>query len=206
MRKALLVLAAAALAWPAAAAADKLSRADRLGIDRTLDAVIVDGSKREHPAAVRRYLTADMRAGTTPAQWKHGDIPIYPYPAQGRTFHDWTFAYRSGNTVGVDLLLHPERRLRFKVGPILFHIDLQRHGRRWLVSNFVPGAIYTPEGKAQHLRAVPDFSPGASGASGRAKLGEGWFAIPIGILAIAVVLGGGILGFKWFNERRSAEI
>jgi len=206
IRRAALAGIVVALAWPVAADAG-VSRSTREGINRTLDAVIVDGVKRKHPLAVRRYLTADMRAGTTRAQWKSGDIPLYPYPAKGRTFRGWTFAYRSGNTVGVDLILHPLSRLRRKVGAILFHIDLKRSGHRWLVGNFVPGAIYTPGGQPQHIKASPVFAPGAAAsASGRAKLSHVWLIVPLSILALGVVFGGGILGFRWYSERREAQI
>src|SRR5436190_11461270 len=179
----LVVLCVAGLAWPAAASArEKVSRFERAAINRTLDAFVVQGVKREDPLAARRYVTGDMRAGSRVA-WRRGNISIYPYQATGKTFHSWTFSYRSGHTIGVELLLRPLHRLRKKIGPILFRVDLTQKGNRWLVSNFQPGAVYTPQGAHPDMMASNDLLPGAGGPgtnSGRPKLGAIWLLVPVG--------------------------
>jgi hypothetical protein len=169
---------------------------------------VVDGVKRENPLAARRYVAGDMRGGSLGA-WKRGDTSIYPYPAGGKSFHGWTFSYRSGNTLGIDLLIHPVYRLRKKTGPILFHVDLVKHGARWLVSNFQPGAVYTPEGVHPDMVASNDLLPGQTGAGAghdQAKLGAIWLLVPAGVLGGGLLLGFGILCFKWYGSRRLARI
>jgi hypothetical protein len=197
-----------ALALPAAAAAhEKVSRSDRAAINQTLDAFVLDGVKREHPLAARAYVTGDMARGSR-AAWKRGDTSIYPYQARGKTFHGWTFSYRSRNAIGIDLLLRPVRRLRKKIGPILFHVDLKRHGNRWLVSNFQPGAVYTPAGVHPDMMASNDLQPGTGGPgvnTGKPKLGAIWMLVPVGLLGGGLVLGFGILLFRWYEGRRLAR-
>lgn len=208
LRKAVLGGLLVALALPAAASAHpKVSRSERAAINRTLDGFVIDGVKRENPLAARAYVTGDM-AGGGRAAWKRGDTPIYPYHAGGTHFHGWTFSYRSRNAIGIDLLLRPVHRLRKKVGPILFHVDLKRVGGRWLVSNFQPGAVYTPQGVHQDMMASNDLQPGAGGPGanlGRPKLGAIWLLVPVGVLGGGLVLGFGIFFFKWYGERRLAR-
>jgi hypothetical protein len=197
------------LALPAAAmAGQKVSRSERASINRTLDAFVLDGVKRENPLAARAYVTGDMRAGSR-AAWKRGNISIYPYQATGKTFHGWTFSYRSGHTIGVDLLLRPVQRLRKNVGPILFRVDLKQEGNRWLVSNFQPGAVYTPEGVHPDMIASNDLQPGAGGAGaniGRPKLGAIWLLVPIGLLGGGLLLAFGIFAFRVYDARRAYRI
>lgn len=208
LRKALLAGLLVALALPAVAAAAKVSRAERAQINRTVDAFVVYGVKREDPLLAHRYVTGDMRAGTL-AEWKRGSVPIYPYRARGKTFHGWTVSYRSHDTIGADLLLRPLQRLRKKVGPIMFHIDLKRHGQRWLVSNFQPAAVYTPAGKHPNIIASNDLQPGQGGAGSnvsRPKLGAVWLLVPAGVLGGGLLLCFGILAFKWYDGRRYARL
>jgi hypothetical protein len=147
-----------------------------------------------------------MRGGSL-AAWKRGNISIYPYRAGGN-FHGWTLSYRSRNTVGGDLLLCPMHRLRKKVGPILFHVDLKKQGGRWLVSNFQPEAVYTPAGVHPDMMASNDLQPGAGGAGasqGKPRLGAIWMLVPAGVLGGGLLLGFGILVFKWYDGRRLAR-
>ncbi len=208
-RTVLVALCVAGLAWPTAASArEKVSPSERASINRTLDAFVVDGVKRENPLGARAYVTGDMRAGSR-ATWKRGNISIYPYHATGKTFHGWTFSYRSGHTIGVDLLLRPVHRLRKKIGPILFRVDLKQKGNRWLVSNFQPGAVYTPQGVHPDMMASNDLQPGAGGAGaniGRPKLGAIWLLVPVGLLGGGLLLAFGIFVFRMYDARRAYRI
>lgn len=209
LRKALLAGLVLGLTLPAiAAAAAKVSRSERAQINRTLDAFVVYGVKRGNPLSARHYVSGDMHAGT-PTEWKHGAIPIYPYQAGGKTFHGWTFSYRSHDTIGVDLLLRPLQRLRKTVGPTIFHVDLTRHGKRWLVSNFQPAAVYTPAGQRPNITASNDLQPGQGGAGsniGRPKLGAVWLLVPVGVLGGGLLICFGIFAFKWYDGRRYARL
>jgi hypothetical protein len=196
------------LALPAAALAhQKVSPSERAAINRTLDSFVLYGVKRENPLKARAYVTGDMAAGSR-AAWKRGDISIYPYKAGGN-FHGWTFSYRSRTAIGIDLLLRPLHRLRKKIGPIMFHVDLKHVGGRWRVSNFQPGAIYTPEGVHADMVASNDLQPGAGGPGtnlGKPKLGAIWMLVPAGVLGGGLLIGFGIVLFRWYDGRRYVRI
>lgn len=205
MKRLLFVVAAGLAAvsnGAASAAPTHLTRAERRAINKTLDVIVVDGVRRENPIATYRYVTPEMRGAITRRQWAHGELPIYPYEARGKTFHGWYFDYRDGNTVGIDLILH-SRHPR-KVGAMLFHVDFQRRHGRWLLSNFMPAATYAPEGQSAHMLAVPDFSPGAASSAGnQARLGAAWMTVPLGILGASIAFLIGFLTYRWYSDRRA---
>ena len=160
---------ALALAAPAAASTPHLSAADRAAITRTLDVFVNHGVKRVGTAASYDTVTRELRGGMTRKEWARGDIPIYPFPARGRT-HPWNILYVTRDEVGLELELIPRDP---KLGPIIFHVYLEPVGNRWLVNSFMPVATLAPLGaKKSKVLAVTDFSPGAQGEGRSAAPGQ----------------------------------
>ena len=149
-------LGALAAAAPAAAK-DRLSRADRAAINATLDVFVNHAVKRRDIGKSYDVVTPTMRGGMTRSQWSRGSIPVYPYPAAGRQFHNWTVQYRTREEVALELILAPTARNRKKIGQYLFHVYLQPKNGRWLVDSFMVGATFSPEGKAPVVQAAGDF-------------------------------------------------
>lgn len=168
-------LAAAVLALafvaPAAAAAPRLTPADRAAINRTIDDFVNHAVKRADTAAAYDSVAPELRPGITRKQWARGDIPVYPFPARGQ-HHPWNVLYVTRQEVGLELELIP--RARSKVGPIIFHIYLRPvRGGRWLVDSFMPVATLAPLGaKKSKVLSVRDFSPGAQGDGRSASPGQ----------------------------------
>jgi hypothetical protein len=164
-RLAMRVLAAAvvALAFAGTASAAPLrhlTTADRTEINKTVDMVVNYGAKRVDVIRSYDWVTPEMRAGMTRKQWKTGDIPIYPFPAKGTTFHHWRLSWISDGTVGAELLLMPTLKNKFDVGPIIFNLYFTRSGTRWLLDGFIPAATLAPvNAKKTKVRSVRDFSP-----------------------------------------------
>ena len=77
------------------AAKERLSPADRAAINATLDVFVNHAVKRKDVAKSYDVVTPELRGGMTRAQWSRGEIPVYPYPAAGRRFHEWTIQYRT---------------------------------------------------------------------------------------------------------------
>jgi hypothetical protein len=149
-------LGALAAAAPGAAN-DRLSPADRVAINATLDVFVNHAVKRRDVGKSYDVVTPMLRGGMTRAQWSRGSIPVYPYPAAGRQFHNWTVQYRTREEVALELILSPNARNRKKLGQYLFHVYLQPRKGRWLVDSFMVGATFSPEGKAPVVQAAGDF-------------------------------------------------
>jgi hypothetical protein len=197
-RLAMRLIAAAALALVFAGAADAapmrhLTKQDRAEINKTIDMVVNYGAKRVDVGRSYDWVTPDMRGGMTRKQWRTGDIPIYPFPAKGRTFHYWTLKWISDGTVGVELLLMPTLKNKFDVGPIIFDLYLRPSGKRWLLDGFMPMATLAPvNAKKTKVRSVRDFSPqaaqvGSPTAQGKISSKYVWFPfIAIGGALVAL--------------------
>ena len=210
-RLAMRVLAAAVVALAFAGTANAaplrhLTKADRAQINKTLDMVVNYGAKRVDVIRSYDWVTPEMRAGMTRKQWKTGDIPIYPFPAKGKTFHYWRLQWISDGTVGVELLLMPTLKNKFDVGPIIFNLYLRPSGKRWLLDGFMPAATLAPvNAKKTKVRSVRDFSPqpamlGAAPPHGKINPDYLWF--PFIALGGAFLLLGGVAFVKSRRGKR----
>jgi len=206
MRVVLVAAAALALAAPAAAA-PRLSPADRAAITRSIDVFVNHAVKRVNTGAAFDVVAPEMRPGMTRKQWASGDIPAYPFPARGTT-HPWNILYVTKEEVGLELELIPRQGVT-EQGPIIFHIYLRPvRGGRWLVDSFMPVATLAPLGaKKSQVRSVRDFSPGAQGDANNgspSQLSKDWLLVPVGVLGLALFLLAGWGIFRGIRNRRLA--
>ena len=107
------ILAAAlvglAFAAPAGlSAAPKLTPAERAAITRSIDVFVNHAVTRHNPAAYD-VVAPELRPGMTRKSWAHDDLPVYPFPARGKT-HPWNILYVTREEVGLELELHSARR------------------------------------------------------------------------------------------------
>jgi hypothetical protein len=161
---AFLVACAAALACaaPALAAPPHLAPSDRAAINQTLDVFVNHAVKRKDVGAAYDVVTPTLKGGMTRAQFAHGDIGVYPYPAAGHKFHQWNIQYRTRDEVAIELILSPVKKQQAKLGQILFHVYLQPSHGKWLVDEFMPGATFAPIGKPGVVQAARDFQANPS--------------------------------------------
>jgi hypothetical protein len=191
-------LAALAVAAPATAAKPRLSPVDRKAINATLDVFVNHAVKRKDVGASYSVVTAALRGGMTRKQWSRGSIPVYPYPAQGRTFHGWTIDYVTGEEVGIQLLLHPRRGS--KLGPFVFKVYLVPTRGKWLVDSFMPAATFAPVDAPAKVLAAADFMPQAQGdpssPTGRGRISHVYLFVPFAVIGLlmAGVAGWGLVG------------
>ena len=80
-----------------------LRRAERRTLNRLLDEFIPAAVERKDPAAAYRLATTGLRQSATRAEWRRGNIPVYPYPASKN--RDWTLNFSYPNDVNVDLFI-----------------------------------------------------------------------------------------------------
>lgn len=185
----------------------RLTRADRKQVNETIDVLMNAGVKRRNPAAVYRYASPGLRRQATTAEWRSGDIPIYPYPALGKKFHGWTINYSQRNHLNVDLLVMPSRD-RARLGPVALTLDLRKIRNRWLVDGIFPVATFAPippQGNRGPVVSTYDLVPAAAGSAptgARSRLSYAYFVLP------AVIIGGGIaviVGFFVFRAVRDRQ-
>ena len=154
------------LSAPAGAASRPLTASERQQINATLDSFVNHAVKRQNVDAAYDAVTPNFRLGMSRKEWDKGDIPGFPYPAAGHTFHGWVVNYHTGNELGIQLILMP--RKGSGVGAGSFPITLKKLHGRWLVDSMVPGAFFAPEGKPARVVGTNDFGPGSSSGDGGA--------------------------------------
>jgi hypothetical protein len=198
VKRALVITGVLALVMAGPAGAARISPADRQAIDRTIDGFVDSAVKREDVGASWNLVTPALRAGTSRGAWEKGNLPVYPYPAGGTSFHSWTVDFASPKEVDLELMI-PSRRS--KSDSIQYTVTMKKIGGRWLIDSFNPAATF---GGGGTVVGPHDFTA-SSGERGKgvARLGSTWIALP------AVLIAGGILFllgwflFAWVRNRRT---
>jgi hypothetical protein len=165
-----------------------LKAADRAAIDEVLDTFVPAAVERKDPPSAYRLATPQLRKSATRAEWRRGDIPVYPYPASEQ--RDWTLNFSFPGHVSLDLFVQPRKGA--DVGPIAFTVELRRGaGRHWLVDSFFPTAIFPkPEDGGQPL-AQPDLSPAnvkGTSQTGERRVSPLFFFVPVGLIGLGLMI------------------
>ena len=188
-------LVSAGSAW---ASPPRVSASERAQINRTLDTFVNHAVKRHNAGAAYDVVTPTLKGGMTRGQWSHGDIGVYPYPAKGTRFHEWTIQYRTKDELSVELILAPTKRYQAKLGQILFNVYLQPSHGRWRVDSFMPGATFAPIGKPGVVQAARDFTAnpsaqtynrkGKSAPIGAARISAKWAVVPFAVILLVLLV------------------
>ncbi|MDX6512224.1 MAG: hypothetical protein QOE36_1728 [Gaiellaceae bacterium] len=112
-----------------------VSPADHRRINRLVRKFVVDAVARRRPAAAAALVTPDLRAAATPKQWRAGEIPVIPFPADLRLVQP-TVSYVYPRRVGLDLIL--QSRPGARQGGMRFALEVKRFRSRWLVDSIAP--------------------------------------------------------------------
>jgi hypothetical protein len=158
-----LVLGSSALA----AGGGGLTPAERHQIDATVNSFVNHAVKRQNVGLSYDDVTPRYRLGLTRAEWAKGSLPVFPYPARGTRF-GWTVQYRTGNELGIQLILQPRKGA--SVGAAALPTTLKLIHGRWLIDSMVPGAFFAPEGKPARVVGTNDFMPGPGNTSNTPRL------------------------------------
>ena len=173
----------------------KLDRHARAEIGDTLERFVQAGLGRRDPTAAYRLATPQLRGASSLGDWKRGELPVFPYLARRGDGRAWTKDYAFGDTVGVEVFLHPAPSER--LGPIAFKGSVRRIHGRWLVDTVVPAAAFSRDGEKAKVVANVDFQRGDLGAGAeRAKLSTAWFLVPVGLLGLCLLVPLGLFGVR----------
>jgi hypothetical protein len=204
MRRLTLVVAALAAlmtASPAAAAHPKIPADDLKAIRTLLDAWIPAVIGRDHPIAAYDLATPALRSTTTRAQWRAGELPVTPYPANPEKYGIRPILV-SADDVIFDLLLQP--RKGSGAGVAVYTTEVQRVGKRWLVASMYPTAQFAAPGDQRSITAAPDLGPHGEGVHQRQILGSGWMAVIVGVILVPLIATPIAVFVVWRRSRPAA--
>jgi hypothetical protein len=156
-----------------------------------------------------------LRAGVTRKQWNRGDIPVVPYPAANRGLGTWTLVqYSYVDTVGLEVFLFPKPKSGYSALTAEIELVKAKDGR-WQVDYWMPKRFHGPPAlaaqtakkldKGKHAAAKPKarastpkpFVPEQGRARGL------WWAVPLGLLSLIVLVPFLIVLFSWYQNRRA---
>jgi hypothetical protein len=174
--------------------------ATRREVNAVLKAFVRHAVARDDPAAAWDLATPALRAGSTRAEWRTGNLPVFPFPAVVEEATGWYVIESFEDDLLVDLVMHARRGT--KRGAIAYQIELKRIGRganrRWRVESIIPERVYTPASETPRRQA--DRPPPAASS---ARLSSYWFAVPAFILSLIVLLPTTIAVVNWRRGRRA---
>jgi hypothetical protein len=165
-----------------------VTAARRRAIDSVLDRFIPAALGRKNLDVVRTLVTPSWAAGVSDAQWRRGEIPVLPYKPRDRNYSGWTVHYSYPREISLDVLVHPSKRE--ELGAIAFTAVVKKQpDGRWLISEFVPAAVFAKEKKAPRILAQPDFQPNmVEGTTNKSTLSASWLLVPVALLALIALV------------------
>ncbi len=170
-----------------------------------------------------------LKEGVTRKEWDKGALPVIPYPALDRGWGNWSFVQYSyteskKHTVGLEVFLFPKPNSGWSAMTADVEVVHKPKGR-WLVDYWMPKKFHGPPAvahtakvktSAQKLRerhaqkakakavAKSNANSRASAPTGDKPLARGvWWALPLGLLGLAIVLPLTIGGFIWYRNRKA---
>ena len=170
----------------------------------TAIAFIRTAVRREHLADSWSLVAPSMRDGLSRRAWSKGDIPVVPYPAGDLRDAKWNLFYSYPDEIALHVRLLP--RAGADVAPQSFTVALEAAGkgtrRHWLVSSwtprFVASSTLSAPSRSERLAAVNAYrSPN--------QLGAIWLLVPLGLIALVVLVPGAIIARNWRNGRRATR-
>jgi hypothetical protein len=180
----LATLAALAAASPASAATPKIPGDDLKAIRAVLHSWVPDVIGRRDPLAAYNLATDALRSTTTRAQWKKGDLPVTPYPANPKTFGIKPI-FVTPDDVIFDLMLQPRKGTG--AGVSVYTTEMQLVNGHWLVASMYPTAQFASPGDQRSITAAPDLGPHKQGVHQREVLGSGWMLALVGIILVPLM-------------------
>ena len=178
------VATTAATATPAAADAPTIPAPELHAIRVLLRSFVPEAVGRHHPGRAWDLATPAMRSTTTRADWRHGSLPVFPYPASATSFGIRPITV-SPNDVTFDLMLHPTPGS--DVGVEVFTTEVQRIGGRWLVASMAASAQFAGPGGPATITAEPDFAPSLQGNPQSPNIDQKWVLVPIGVITLPLI-------------------
>ena len=193
-----MTVAALISASPAAGADPTIPANDLKAIRSVLDAWIPAVVARHKPIAAYDLATPALRSTTSRDQWRHGELPVAPYPASGRHYGIRPIRV-TPDDIFFDLMLQP--RKGSNAGVAVFTTEMQRVNGHWLVAEMYTTAQFAGPGEQRSITAEPDLGPHKQGVSQRTVLGNGWMMMLVGVILLPLIAAPIALFIAWRRGR-----
>jgi len=177
-----------------------LPKGDLAAAQRILSKFVLSAVLREHVERSYDLAAPSVRGGLTREEWRTGDIPVPPFPANAVAVARSKLVYSHRNLARYEVLLYTKPTAQLL--PLLYSIELTRAGRRgrWLVDYALPlgGGIST-----RPTQYKPTAAQQFSDETGRGRLALSWVFVPLAILSLIVVIPAALGARGWLSKRRA---
>jgi hypothetical protein len=202
--------------------------AQRQQVHKVLKQFIATAVVRHDVAKSWDIAGPTLKQGVTRKQWDRGNLPVIPYPARNKGWGDWSFVQYSftegqKHTVGLEVFLFPKPKSGWSAMSADVEVVQGKNGR-WLVDYWMPKKFHGPpaqaapttkaKAKAKKLRerhavekkakSKPKPSQAIDASTQDSARAHGaWWALPAGLLALAILLPLAIGMIVWRRNRRA---
>jgi hypothetical protein len=201
----------------------RFTKAKQREVRRVLASFIESAVARENPAGSWHLAAPSLKEGVTRKEWNRGDLPVVPYPALHKGLGQWDYVeYSYRNTVGLEVFLFPKPGSGYSA--LTADVELVRDNGRWLVDYWMPKKFHGPPalaksgkatrkatgkatGKRRHQPQKAESAPPAEAmpAYRPSHQSRAYWAIPIAILSLIIVVPLALGGVHWRRNRKAAR-
>jgi hypothetical protein len=197
-----------------------MTRARKRDADRVIQGFLRHGLLRRDPVEAWSLATASFRAGSARRDWKRGELPISPYPANEFRRAGWRIVYSYSNLIGADVTVMPKLR---STGTIwVYAVELKDvvrgKGRRWLIDSWTPiksiggGTLAVAPKLSRRERAAARAREAAERRererierlTQKSRLGRAWLLVPLAVFGLILLIPL-VLGTRSIVQARRAE-
>lgn len=138
-----------------------LTRADRVAIDKALDAFVPAAMERRDMRKAWQLAGPEFRADSSLGEWLRGSTAVPRYPAVDRNFHDkWDVIDAEPGSVIFNLALHPRKGATQP--PTVFSGQVVKEHGRWLVNRMYAISLEYKLTRTTHEIGPADFGAGVA--------------------------------------------
>jgi hypothetical protein len=199
--------------------------AERRQVHQVLKQFIATAVVRQNVAKAWDIAGPTLKEGLTREQWDKGNLPVIPYPALDKGWGNWSFvqySYAEGqkHTVGVEVFLFPKPKSGWSA--MTADVEVFKNPKKhWLVDYWMPKRFHGPPAVAKTTKAkvtakklrerhavkakakTTAKTDAITATQDTARVRGAWWALPLGILGLAILLPLTIGTFVWYRNRKA---
>jgi hypothetical protein len=197
----------------------RFTKATQREVHRVLAAFERTAVARQDPAGSWDLAAPSMKEGFTRKEWNGGNLPVVPYPALDKGLGQWDLVHYSyRDSVGLEVFLFPKPGSGYSA--MTADVELVKDHGRWLVDYWMTKKFHGPPavasankstrkaaGKRRHspqkAKAAP--SPQTDEGSGERHFSRAYWAIPIAILSLILLVPVALGVVNWRRNRKAAQ-